>query len=374
VLGSATVTIYLAGTTTAANVYEASSGGDSVTSVISDSNGRWTFYADVADYAFTQEYKVVVTKDGYSTITLDNIFNLSLPTDAAGSLINDGLGAYSWGTPTLASTATALAANGANCSAGTYPLGVDASGAAESCTNPLDTPTFILADDSTLTLPGAASGYTGGLLSCDTDGTCDWTDPSGITGSYVPLSTFTAAGDVPVGSGSGTVTVITKGANNTFFGVNNAGTLGFHASFNPVLVAAPSSDDTYSGTVASFTAGEALAQWDVVYCKNKSGVHACYKYDANGADKALPPRAMAVAAIDADASGTFLLNGIVRNDGWTQTTNQDEGKIVYADGTTAGAITLTKSTTSADMVAILGYVIEQNVIYFNPSPILVEVP
>lgn len=33
-----------------------------------------------------------------------------------------------------ASTATALAANGANCSAGNYPLGVDASGAAESCT------------------------------------------------------------------------------------------------------------------------------------------------------------------------------------------------------------------------------------------------
>ena len=33
-----------------------------------------------------------------------------------------------------AGTATALAANGANCSAGSYPLGVDASGAAESCT------------------------------------------------------------------------------------------------------------------------------------------------------------------------------------------------------------------------------------------------
>lgn len=36
---------------------------------------------------------------------------------------------------TLATTATALAANGANCSAGSYPLGVDQSGAAESCTS-----------------------------------------------------------------------------------------------------------------------------------------------------------------------------------------------------------------------------------------------
>jgi len=34
----------------------------------------------------------------------------------------------------LAATATALAANGANCLAGNYPLGVDASGAVESCT------------------------------------------------------------------------------------------------------------------------------------------------------------------------------------------------------------------------------------------------
>lgn len=33
-----------------------------------------------------------------------------------------------------ATTATALAANGANCSAGSYPLGVDANGAVESCT------------------------------------------------------------------------------------------------------------------------------------------------------------------------------------------------------------------------------------------------
>lgn len=38
-------------------------------------------------------------------------------------------------TVTLAGTATALAANGANCSAGSYPLGVDASGAIESCTD-----------------------------------------------------------------------------------------------------------------------------------------------------------------------------------------------------------------------------------------------
>lgn len=39
-----------------------------------------------------------------------------------------------------AATATALAANGANCSAGNYPLGVDASGAVETCTADDDVP------------------------------------------------------------------------------------------------------------------------------------------------------------------------------------------------------------------------------------------
>lgn len=219
-----------------------------------------------------------------------------------------------------------------------------------------------------------ASGSCAGLLS--STGLCvaeDYYSPA-TGGNYIAKSIIAASGDVVVGTGAAAPGVITKGANNTFFGVNNAGTLGFHSAFNPVFVAAPASDDTYSGSIATFTAGESLAQWDVVYCKNKSGVHACYKYDANGTDKTYPPRAMAVAAIDADASGTFLLTGIVRNDGWSQTTNQDEGKIVYASAATAGAITLTKSTTSADMVAILGYVIEQNVIYFNPTPVLVEVP
>jgi len=68
-------------------------------------------------------------------------------------------------TATAAATATALAANGANCSAGSYPLGVDASGAVESCTAD-DTGT----DDQTAT----EVAYT------PTTGT-DWTDPDPTT-------------------------------------------------------------------------------------------------------------------------------------------------------------------------------------------------
>ena len=58
---------------------------------------------------------------------------------ASQIVARDGSGNFSAGTITAeltgnAATATALAANGANCSAGNYPLGVDASGAVESCT------------------------------------------------------------------------------------------------------------------------------------------------------------------------------------------------------------------------------------------------
>ncbi len=183
-------------------------------------------------------------------------------------------------------------------------------------------------------------------------------DPNAILKSVI-----VAAGDVVVGSGASAATVISKGANNSFFGVNNAGTLGFHTNITPILTAAPSSDDTYSGTIITLVAGHDLAQWDVVYCKDKAGVHACYKYDADGADKALPPRFMATATISADASGVFLVKGTVRNDGWSQTTGQDEGKVVYGS-TTAGGITLTEPAT--DGVAV-GYVVEENVIYFNPG-------
>lgn len=142
VLASATVAVYLAGTTTPADVYEASSGGTSVNEVTTDSNGRWTFYADTTDYAFTQEYKVVVTKDGYSSITLDNIFILRLPTNAVGVLTNDGSGNYTW-------SAASFSESGDYSPTGTW----DWSGATVSGLNATG---LKLADASTLTLPAAA--------------------------------------------------------------------------------------------------------------------------------------------------------------------------------------------------------------------------
>ena len=201
-------------------------------------------------------------------------------------------------------------------------------------------------------------------------------EPVGLS---VLLSTVTAAGDLIVGSGSGTVTNLAKGSNNSILAINGSGTIGWYTNITSVFPSVLDTDDTYSGVVTSYVAGEALAQWDVVYIKNKAGVAAAYKYDADLATyKTYPPRAIATAAIDADASGVFLIQGFVRNDAWDTTspnfvTNQDEGKAVYAT-TTAGLLDIVAPAVTGDMVFVLGYLVEQNIIQFVFSPIGVEVP
>lgn len=76
-------------------------------------------------------------------ITIGNLLDVATDLNSSGEVVG--------GDADTAGTATALAANGANCAAGSYPLGVDASGAVESCT---DATTEI---DSAIT--AAASNY-----------------------------------------------------------------------------------------------------------------------------------------------------------------------------------------------------------------------
>lgn len=74
ILSAATVTVYLAGTTTLASIYTASSGGSAVNSVNSDSTtGYFSFYVDDTDYNPFQKFKVVISKADYDSQTYDNI-------------------------------------------------------------------------------------------------------------------------------------------------------------------------------------------------------------------------------------------------------------------------------------------------------------
>ena len=74
VIKSCTVSVYLAGTTTAASVYTASSGGTAVNSVTSDStNGSFSFWVDTGDYATSQLFKITLSKTDFTSVSYDNL-------------------------------------------------------------------------------------------------------------------------------------------------------------------------------------------------------------------------------------------------------------------------------------------------------------
>lgn len=73
ILSSATIYVYLTGTTTAASIYTASSGGTAVNSVTSDSTGLYKFYTDYSDYTAGTQFRLVISKTGYDSVTYDEV-------------------------------------------------------------------------------------------------------------------------------------------------------------------------------------------------------------------------------------------------------------------------------------------------------------
>jgi len=51
-------------------------------------------------------------------------------------------------------------------------------------------------------------------------------------------------------------------------------------------------------------------------------------------------------------------HGYMRNDGWSLTANQDEGKFVYASDASDGGILLTAPSDSGDAICIIGKVLD----------------
>jgi len=94
IISSATVSVYLAGTTTAASVYAASAGGTAVNSVTSGTDGSFTMFFDDTDYYQSQLFKLVMSKSGFTSTTYDNVIAFPLgsltivatvPSNAVGS-------------------------------------------------------------------------------------------------------------------------------------------------------------------------------------------------------------------------------------------------------------------------------------------------
>ena len=71
----ATITVNLAGTSTAATIYTASSGGSAVAGaqITTDSNGYYKFYVDNQDYTERQLFDMVLDRSGLDPVTYPNV-------------------------------------------------------------------------------------------------------------------------------------------------------------------------------------------------------------------------------------------------------------------------------------------------------------
>ena len=136
---------------------------------------------------------------------------------ASGTVTGSNLSGTNTGDQTTiagnAGTATALAANGANCSAGQFPLGVDASGASENCTA---LPTTITGTANQITASGATGAIT---LSIPTNPTL----PGTTTGTFSGNLTGNVTGNVTGSSGSTTGNASTATALATPRNINGVG-------------------------------------------------------------------------------------------------------------------------------------------------------
>jgi len=74
ILPSATISVYLAGTTTSASVYTSVTSTTAVNSVTSSStDATYAFYTDSFDYDHDQAFKIIITKPSYTSVTYDNL-------------------------------------------------------------------------------------------------------------------------------------------------------------------------------------------------------------------------------------------------------------------------------------------------------------
>jgi len=125
-------------------------------------------------------------------------------------------------------------------------------------------------------------------------------------------------------------------------------------------------DDNYNGvTLGGKVAGSGVSAWNPVF------LAADGKYDEADADNALYP-AIGLAVLcsdatwdcDADDGLTILIQGVVRNEGWTGLTIG--GNVFLSDDpTTTTGITQTAPSTSTDCVQKIGVALSDSEIFFN---------
>ena len=126
----------------------------------------------------------------------------------------------------------------------------------------------------------------------------------------------------------------------------------------------PSSNQAGEGLMTNGTVGENVSIGDILYMKSDGKY---WKADAD-ASSTMPVAVMAAQAITANNSGKLMHYGYFRNDSWSWPV---KGSFLYAS-TTAGSIASSAPSGSGDQVQVVGYTATSTVIFFNPSPVLIE--
>jgi len=165
-------------------------------------------------------------------------------------------------------------------------------------------------------------------------------------------------------------------ANEIHFDADNAervkiDSTGLVMTSGNITLNAATADETASGIVASFTAGEDLVRGEVVYFK--AGDSKMWKAVAT-ASGTMPVVAMAAADISADAAGLFLLQGFCRDDG-TMPAYTVGGRLYAPEAETGGENVPEQAQpdSDGDFVQDLGFAVTANILYFKPGETVVEI-
>ena len=161
--------------------------------------------------------------------------------------------------------------------------------------------------------------------------------------------------DVTIGSGAASLTTVSGSMSVTG---------------HVTLTKAPP-EDTCSGITALFTAGEALEAGEVVYFKASDS-----KMWKAVATAAATSRCVAMAAADIaqDATGPFLLQGFLTNNGTFP--SYTVGGVLYtpeAETTSQNVPEQTAPDTDGDFVQILGWAVTADTVYFCPDSTVIEI-
>lgn len=173
--------------------------------------------------AFSSDSQGGIVFEGSSSNGFETYFTLLEPTADNTIYLPNTSGTIALTNSSVA-TATALAANGANCSAGTFPLGVDEFGAAESCSSSL---TGNASTSTALAANGANCAAGSFPLGVDASGAVESCSTS-VTGNAA-TATALAANPTDCGANTYATTIAASGALTcsavTDAGVTNALTI-----------------------------------------------------------------------------------------------------------------------------------------------------